>query len=409
MAKTQTLIVKRTVHASPAEVYRALTSSTALREWFSDVAVAEPRKGGRFYAAWNSGYFAAGEFIKASAARKVKLTWHGRGEPAPTVVKISLGEKEHGTRLKLEHEDLGTGKAWAAAAEALADLWRSALENLQSVLETGEDLRFTMRPMLGVTWLEEVNDEVAARLGVPAGQGLRLDGTVPGLGAAAAGLQHNDVVLSLDGHKVSSFGNLVTALAGHRAGDTVSVKLLRGGEAQIVNMTLSKRPLPAIPPTAHELSEAVAAVYNGQMAELDQALSGVTEAESEFHSAPGEWNIKEVLAHLIHGERYTQQQLGESLTGALGYYDVGGGNSDAWVRATASTYPNAGAMLQELKRAQAETVAFLAGLPEPFVAHKGSYWQIAYGALEGGFHIRDHIGQITATRAAASQSAAAPE
>ena len=408
MAKTQTLKFRRMVQAAPEEAFRAVTSSTALREWFSDVAVTEPRKGGRFYAAWNHGYYAAGEYTKVSLGRKVALTWQGRGEPEATVVVIGVAAKKSGSVVTVEHEGVGAGKKWAAAAEALNTLWDRALENLQSVLETGADLRFTLRPMLGVSGLEDVTDEVAARLGVPAGQGLRLDGTVPGMGAEAAGLRKDDVIRSLAGHKVSSYGSLTTALAGRRAGETVAVALYRGGEKLTVDMTLSQRPLPEIPDSALALSEAVRAIYNQQDAALDEALAGATDAEAEFRTAPGEWNVKEVLAHLLHGERGTQQELAGLLTGSRAYYDTYGGNSDAWVQATAEAFPTLASLVEGLKRAEAETVAFLRLLPESFVARKGSFWQVAYSALEGGFHTRDHLAQITAGLGAARAAHAQP-
>lgn len=407
MAKTQTLKFKRTIQAPPDEVFRAVSQAAALREWFSDVAYTEPRAGGRFYAAWNRGDYVMGEYTKVSPGRKATFTWQGRGEPQASQVKISVSEKKSGTAVTVEHEGVVAGKKWAAVADGLHRRWEAALDNLQSVLETGEDQRFTMRPMLGVSGLEEVTPDTAARLGLPAAQGLRLDGTVPGMGAEAAGLQKDDVIVALGGSKVNSYGNLTAALAGHRAGDTVPVNVYRAGEKLTLDMVLSKRPLPEIPATAHALSEAVRAIYNAQQAELDQALAGITEAEAEFRLAPEEWSVKEVLAHLIHGERGQQQQLGELITNTYVFYDAFGGNSPAWVQATAGTFDTVGALVQEVKRSQAETVALLASLPERFVARKGTYWQVAYNALEGGFHAREHFAQITANLTAAR--AAQPE
>jgi uncharacterized protein YndB with AHSA1/START domain len=41
--KTQTLKFKRTISASPAEVFRAFTHPTALRDWLSNAAQADAR------------------------------------------------------------------------------------------------------------------------------------------------------------------------------------------------------------------------------------------------------------------------------------------------------------------------------------------------------------------------------
>ena len=406
MAKSQTLKFKRTVAAPPDEVFRAFTHSAALREWFSDVAFSEPRKGGRLYVAWNRGGYSMGEFTKLNPGRKASFTWHGRGEPEPTLVKVSVAEKKGRTAVTVEHEGLGGGKKWAGHAAALTQRWERALENLQSVLETGEDLRFTMRPMLGITGMEEVSAETAVRLGVPPHHGMRIDGTVPGMGAEAAGLQKDDVILSIGAGKVDNYPTLTNALADHRAGDSVPVVVLRGGQKLTLDMKLSKRPVPEIPATAHALSEAARAIYNTENAEMDACLKGITDAEANFRAAPGEWTVKEVLAHLIHGERGNQQRLAELTTGIEAYYDGFNGNSHPWVQATAATFPTLAAMAKEVKRAQSETVALLAALPDTFVARKGTYWSVAYGTLQGSFHGRDHFAQITATVAAARAATA---
>ncbi len=402
MAKSQTLKFKRVINAPPDEVYRAFTSSSALREWFCDTATTEPRKAGRLYAAWNRGDYAVGEYTKVTPGRKVAFTWQGRGEPDATLVKVTVSEKKSGgTAVTVEHAGLGAGKKWAAQAKAIARRWESGLENLQSVMETGEDQRFTLRPMLGISGMEEVSAETAARLNVPAFQGLRIDGTVAGMGAEAAGLRKDDVITSLGGGKVNSYGDLTEALLAHRAGDTVPLILYRAGEKLTLDMTLSKRPLPKIPATAHELSEAVRAIHNPLASEMDALLKGVSDVEANFHAAPGEWSVKEVLAHLLHGERANQQQIGELTTGIEAAYDSFNGNSHAWVQATAASFPTLAAMAKELKRAEAETVALLAALPDSFLARKGSYWRTAYNALEGSFHRRDHFAQIAASIAAA--------
>jgi uncharacterized protein YndB with AHSA1/START domain len=401
MAKSQTLKFKRTVNAPPAEVYRALTSSTALREWFSDVAFSEPRAGGRWYAAWNRGYYVMGEFTKVNPGRKFSITWLGQGEPAATTVKVSVAEKKGGTGVTVEQESVGTGNKWADPVRALTRLWERALENLQSVMETGEDLRFTLRPMLGISGMEDVNAEVVARLGVPPHHGMRIDGTVAGMGAEAAGLQKDDVILSIGGAPVDNFATLTNALADHRAGDTVPVVLYRAGQKLTLSMTLSKRPLPEIPTTALGLSEAVRAIYNAENQALDTCLKGATDVEANYRIAPGEWTVKEVLAHLLHNERTNQQQIAELSSGIAPFYDGFGSNSQAWVQATANSFASLAAMVKEVKRSQAETVGLLAGLPDAFVARKSSYWQIAYTSLQSGFHSSDHFGQMAASLAAA--------
>ncbi len=52
---TQTLEFAVAVAAPPAEVFRAFTRATPLRDWLCDVALADARPGGRIYLWWNRG------------------------------------------------------------------------------------------------------------------------------------------------------------------------------------------------------------------------------------------------------------------------------------------------------------------------------------------------------------------
>jgi hypothetical protein len=49
----------------------------------------------------------------------------------------------------------------------------------------------------------------------------------------------------------------------------------------------------------------------------------------------------------------------------------------------------------------AETLYFLANLPDEFVARKGTYWRLAYGLLQDPYHLISHLEQMQATLDAA--------
>jgi hypothetical protein len=97
-----------------------------------------------------------------------------------------------------------------------------SLENLASVLETGQDCRVFDRPMLGIN-VGDFTSEQAKQLGVPVKTGVRLDSVVPGLGAHNAGLTRNDVLVSLGGTPLSDFDSLVFSLRGKKGGEKVEV------------------------------------------------------------------------------------------------------------------------------------------------------------------------------------------
>lgn len=397
---TKTLTFKRVVRAPAAEVARLFTFSTHLREWLSDVALATPHKGGRLYLGWNSGYYASGEYTAVTPSR-IAFTWRGRGYPAATRVQVGLKEKNGATTVTVTHSGIGAGQAWGRIPADIARGWEASLENLQSVMETGHDLRFTLRPMLGVMVEAELDAERAKKYGVPVDHGVRLSGVVDGMGAQAAGLRGGDVIVSIGGKKVASSPSLFAALQGRRAGQTVPVTFYRGRDRRTVPMTLSARPLPEVPATAAELAEYVRGLYAGYDAQLAECFAGVSEAEANYRPAPDEWSAKEVVSHLLQGERDGLSYLAELQLGNERSYDGPFENSTLQVRVVADSYPSVAAMLADYRLAEAQTVALLAGLPPEFVARRSTFWRMAYSYTQAAPHFDEHIQQIKNALAAA--------
>jgi uncharacterized protein YndB with AHSA1/START domain len=393
---THTLTIEQFVKAPPAQVFFAFTNAMALREWLCNVATVAPRPGGRMYLWWNGDFYSAGEYTALEPNQLVGFTWSGRGDPAPTQVIVTLTEKDGGALVTLKH---------TVADEKVIDSyqkeWIGSLENLVSVLETGRDLRITNRPLLGV-YPGDFTPEQAKSLGVPVTEGFRLDGVIDGLGAQAAGLQKDDVVVALGGHTISNdFATFVAALQGKKAGEAVKVEFYRGPEKKTVNMELSRRPVPDVPFDAKELAHQVRSRYDESLAALEKALEGVSEAEAAHKASPQDWSVKEVLAHLIQGERAGALNLAEVVTGFERWSDDFGGNLNAAVQATAAAFPTLQAMLVELHTLANELVALIEALSPEFVARKGSYFRMAWGLLEGQTHTHTHLEQIAAAIAAA--------
>jgi len=402
----ETFKFERTVNAPPFQVYRAFTRSTAFREWFCDVALADARSGGRLYFWWNTGYHASGEFTDLTVNERVAFTWHGCDEPATTRVQLVLEPHDAGTRLTIIHSGIGSGEEWAETAKQFQRGWEVGLENLQSVLETGQDLRYVRRPMLGVT-VVEFNAEIASELGVPVTEAIRLDGVIEGMGAAAAGLQKDDVIVGIGGVEVTNWPTLSNALQPHRAGDHVKVVFYRGSEKKSVTIELSGRPLPEVPLEPEALAAAVRQSYEELDAELTAFLEGVSEEDALYCAAPDEWNVKQTLAHLIVGERGFQGWLADLINDDEPVYDRWENPTTvpARLNATLEAYPTLSVLVEELKRGEAETLSMLAALPYEFVARRGSYTRLGYYLLEmPGFHTRQHLEQMrTTVEAARSQ------
>jgi uncharacterized protein YndB with AHSA1/START domain len=398
--KTQSLQFKQTFQAPAAEVFRAFTRSSALREWFCDAAQADPRPGGRIYLWWYSGYYTSGEFTALTPDKKVVFTWRGKDEPAATRVTVTLAAKGATTRVTITHSEIGAGKTWAPIAAEYAAGWKAALENLGSTLEAGPDLRLVNRPMLGITG-SDLTAEAATQLGVPMDAGLRLTSVLDGMAAQMAGLETGDSILKVAGHKVAGYHTLATALQGHRAGDIVPVVFYRGSEKKTVPLTLSARPQPEVPPTAAELADVARKLFAEVDAELIECFEGTTEDAASRHPAAGEWSAKEILAHLILSERGEFDFIAQLLAGDTAWTDGFGDNVGAPLTALLSIYCTVPELMEKLRYTEAEIVALLAALPPEFVARKSSYWRAGMLVSNIPLHYHDHIGQLRAALKAA--------
>jgi len=391
----QSLEYQRTVNAPAAEAYRAFTRATPLRDWLCDVALADARRGGRIYLWWNAGYYMAGEYTALEQDRLVVFTWMGKGEPAATQVEVRLEGRGQTTRITLSHRGIGEGEAWDRARAEFERGWEAGLENLQSLLERGEDLRYTRRPMLGIT-LEDFNAQIARKIGVPVDEGIRLTGAVPGFAAAKAGLQGNDVIVELSGKPTPDFPSLVAALQGTRAGDTVEATYYRGKTRQTTPITLSSRVLPDIPPTPAGLAAALRQINARLLERLDSLLSGVSEDEASRRPAPGEWNALEVLAHLIIVERETHSWLTDMINDDERFSDRYSDSTNVSARLSAllAVHPAVRQLLEVVHESLRETEGIVAALPDELVAHRGSYWRIGHNLLQADQHWDEHMSQI---------------
>ena len=185
------------------------------------------------------------------------------------------------TLLTLYHSGLGDDPAWLPARKQINQGWTKGLKNLGSVLEEGPDLRITLRPMLGFI-LGEINQKIADELSLPVCEGMRLDSLVAGMGADRAGLQKDDLIVSLDGKPIAQFADLPGILAARQVGDWIEVEFYRGPKKHQLSLELSRRPMPNIPATPQELSETLGKVYAELDRILGEVLKGTTPAQEDF-------------------------------------------------------------------------------------------------------------------------------
>lgn len=95
---------------------------------------------------------------------------------------------------------------------------------------------------LGVQ-LKAVDASLATQLGLDPDEGALVIHVVD-KGPAATTLKEHDVLLEVDGAKVSSPDALVKVVRNHRKGDQITLKILRAGKPADVTITLDERPMP---------------------------------------------------------------------------------------------------------------------------------------------------------------------
>lgn len=388
-----TVTAETFVHAPLKFAYRAFTNATSMREWLCDVATVAPHPHGRIYLWWAGDFYSSGHYLELEENKRVKFRWFSNIDPAPTEVTVTFTEKDGGVNVRMDH-DVPQGEAWQGKPESFRENWQDSLRNLKSVLETGIDLRIAERPMLGIV-PGDFSEEQAIHLGIPVREGLRLDATVEGMGAKRAGLERDDLLVSMAGKTITNdFTSLQMAIAGKKGGDVVEVEFYRGAEKKKTSMELTKRPMADVPFNPVELAKQASALFEPALVEIEKCFEGYTDEQAMKRPEPNEWSALEVVAHLIQGERFNASLLSALIDGYEPTTDGFGSNINASVAATVKANPSIKLMMDALRRSVEEILFYVEMIPEEFVANKGSYYRFGSGMLQPGFHLNAHTEQM---------------
>ena len=401
---SQSLRLSEHMSVPPEQVYFALTNGSAIQAWMGNDVRSDPRPGGRFYVWWQEGYYTAGEYVELEENQHVKLTWQGKGEPAPSTVIMTLNPVGDGTELIVEHTDLGSGADWDTARTMLSQGWENGLANLKSNLEDGVSVQIKNRPLMGIGGGTPLTEALAQQQSIPVHEGLQLTGVLADFGAANCGMQDNDVVVSISGAAVKDFQSLQAAVAPHKAGDTVSVTFYRGPDRHEVELTFSEQPILPKPESGQQIADQVQAAYAQMMRELRALFADCDEASAAYQPAEGEWSANDVISHLIQVELWAHMALNMGIQGlpGTGY----GGNWNPWIDATGSIREGTAELLDEYEKQCRVSVSMLTELPQEFLARHYAYNGLGQMfALGLPNHTRSHFSQIEAALKAGKAAA----
>lgn len=94
---------------------------------------------------------------------------------------------------------------------------------------------------LGV-YLQDINPDLREALDLKSKEGALVAGVVEDSPAEEAGIEEEDVVVELDGRKISSTSQLTRLIKKHSPGDEITLKLVREGQDNTITVILGKPP-----------------------------------------------------------------------------------------------------------------------------------------------------------------------
>ena len=384
MTTSSPYVSERFISATPEAVAVAISSPYGLGTWCCDDAHSEKQPDGRLVLGWHDGRQASGRWKKFEPP--TGLAWSVRhADGGEQIVSFTLTPDGEGTRTSLAVE---------GSSDATAARWEHALGDLATYVETGRDERMARRPMLGI-----FPDFDEAPEGIP--DGVRVGGAVDGSGAEAAGLAEGDVMLALGSHRVSDWGSLGPALDGHSAGDTVDVQLWRDGSERTVPLTLGSRPQPNAPEGAEAVASWIESETDTLIERLADVLEEISPDEADFRPGEREWNVREVIGHLITTERFSQ--LNTMLFAADVERAGWPGSTETRLQRVLSHVP-----LDSLRTMLFDHLRQSAGIARDILESE-SRPPIVRGLADGQafteMHVGDHIGQIKTNVAMAREQA----
>ena len=385
---SKTLNLTKQIETTLAYAFYSFNNKSGWMEWFTYKAYGYAKKNAvlRPYqeAEGNFAFY----FTAEDQDERIAFDFIDLDAKHTSQVEVSFEEEGAMVTVFLEHSGIPENKF-----EKIKKLWEKGLANLKTVIEEGKDPRMWDRPYLGFTMKGWVTPELAREKKLPVEYGIHLDSVLSGGGADKAGLQKEDIIISIGGKEILDHKGFMSLKESLKPGDVVSLSYYRGDQKHAVEVELSGYPLPAPPATAHDLSEQIERFQRGALKRITQIVEEYLETQIAYRSGPNEWNAQEALSHLIAYENDIQIWISSMVTGCEEF--PCSASHAPRIKSILALYPTAGDLLAELARRQKETAALLLEIPAEYVNRKGSFFRLAADLnFEVRKHYKGHISQI---------------
>jgi uncharacterized protein YndB with AHSA1/START domain len=393
------LRLERSIKASPKRVYTAFTNRDELVTWFCNEAYIQAQVNGAYVLIWNAEKFSASGIVKALKENEsLTLSWRssyqGHTEDYESEFAVSLSETADGTKLVLDHSNVsGEDK------EGYEIEWNKRMDDLKLYLETGGIPNIVNRVIIGI-FPGGVPEKRRKELGLGENEGTIVTNLVANYSAEKAGILIDDVIVALNGTKVTNDNPMNFLVARNKPGDKVEVSLYRGAEQLNLSMSLMPYPVPAIPATFAELADTLSSQFEDVFKNLSALFDGVSEEQAAKRPAEGEWSARHVLAHLIYSERWGSEATAGRYQG--GQPQHWSGNRDLRLEAYMAIHPTVADLLKEFRRSLDEKLTLWRTFPaEAIEGNPANLWVEAFNSQGTIQHTTGHFRQITEALAAA--------
>jgi periplasmic serine protease, Do/DeqQ family len=144
-----------------------------------------------------------------------------------------------GPLLNINGEVVGINTAIRAMAQNLG--FATPINIAKRILPQLKEKGKVTRGYLGIR-IKEVDADTQAAFNLPSTKGAFVESVEPGQAAEKAGIQHGDVVVSVDDQAVSNTRDLISYISDQPVGTSVKVIVIRNGEKKTLTAKTAERP-----------------------------------------------------------------------------------------------------------------------------------------------------------------------